>query len=63
MAEYTTWVSLRLNNDTWEKLCKLIDADDEENRSEFIRCLIRKEYDKEFNSVVGKIKNLLRRDR
>lgn len=59
MAEYTTWVSLRLNDETLEKLYKLVDTDDEENRSEFIRCLIRKEYDVKFgNSLINKIKRL-----
>lgn len=56
--EYPVMLSLRVNQDTIDKLKTLTkDGDEEENRSELIRCLIHKEYDKKFgNSVVAKIK-------
>ncbi|MGC9385014.1 MAG: ribbon-helix-helix protein, CopG family [Kosmotogaceae bacterium] len=61
--EYPIMLSLRVDQDTIDELKQLTkDDNEEENRSELMRCLIHKEYDKKFNnSVATKIKRWLER--
>lgn len=61
--EYPIMLSFRVDRDTINELKRLTrDDNEEENRSELIRCLIHKEYDKKFgNSVATKIKRWLER--
>ena len=63
MSRYEIMMTFRCDIDTFKKLMDLTnDHGSIDNRSELIRKLIHKEHDHRFNSIVGKIKNLFRRE-